>query len=1774
MPSNVEIKAKVHDLEKLKLKAKELSGEDGTLIKQQDTFFNVPDGRLKLRCLQEKPSQLIYYERSDSSGPKLSNYYIATTSQPKGMIVTLKHALGVKGQPLLDARTMGVSRKETPVYQIAYSTFYQGVVKKERYLYMVGQTRVHVDHVEGLGDFMELETYLKPAELLKKCLNMAKVVISPSVHNFADIRPVSRGLSFSSRPKSGLSAGHSRPQSGINTRAEKLLEGTPRSERSPTSVDIPLPVSGRRSLSVSSLSSTGKSNVYCTFACSKSPNPKLSAIEVESIMRDKIRVNFADIRQAFQTLDADRNLTVTQLDDTPGEFRRVLESFCFPLSQEQFHHIMKKAVINRDGTVNYLEFLEKLHLRGGTPEGMKWLGSLHRFNQAKTPEEQPFDDIESKIKAKISGQLQSVLKALRLFDYNRDEQIQRHELRRVLENFCFKLTENQFDRLWCKYDMTRNSNTLNYMDFLQRLGVDTKKKTVRHHSNKATQGKGGVTQEKVRFVATNKRPCSSSSSREGSPAPVPAPPSIKDLEMRLRKLMIENYHNITRAFVAFDRRGDGFVTLSELKRVLSHFVFPMTDGLFNVLMQRCGIKANHKIAYEQFLNKFQEPKTDRHGQTLPLGSNHKVNPIREAEIHPTTEDIWKFLFSKVTDSFSSIKQAFLVFDDNKDGRVTRRDFRRILESFCYRMTEEQFHELMAKIDPRNNGYISYQEFLERFEHRETEEGHPWLIGDHSPKSISPPAILAWSTVEDILRGKIMENWKTIASAYISIDDNRDGSISREELRKLLEKYCLPLSDEHYEMLWGRCDLNEDNSVDFQEFLSNLGVDIISGDINGISTRIHDESEANAHFMKYNQYHRQEAAYDRAVDLTGQKSADKCMDILKEHISQRSPDIRKTFVKFDNDGDGKISRKEFRLVLDSLGLYTTDDQFRILSARLGFHKGKLSYRDFLDHFQDRRSLVSEKELLNIQSKACITSGNCKYMYCATHNQPLPLEESMTAEEVEAKLKAKLRDGFTDLRVAFQKIDFDRNGLITRQEFRRILDSLMFMLSDEEFEKLMKRFDMKKGDKLNYREFLKRFEHVEKIEEGHPWLYSNHFFNETKDLQYLDADYADRLLKRKALEQIEDITKAFLAFDQDGNGVVTKKELRKVLYKYQIALTKEEFKKLWEKYDTDNNGHIDHQEFIARLGGEFVPGDTHGPSTQITHGSYNQMKSFHDAQQAIHENATHNQAQAVSFLSALEVEQRLKDRFRDGYESLRKAFEAVDVNRDGYISRQELQQILFDFHFFLDEVQLNILLERCGLAIRNKLSYEKFLSAFEDQRYSGYGRVTLDTPNKQCTSPVVFENHESLNPDQAIAKLRKKISSNYDTIVKAFHAFDDTGLGFISAKDLHQIINAFCFVMTDKQFRALLKQIVINKDGLLSYEDFLHSFQQTDTEASRKWLENLLPSPTNEHRSPLPKHGMTEQDVETRVKEVVMARFYTLAKALTEQDTGRTGLISKRSLKRVLDRHVFRMNEEQFDHIWQSLPNAPDDSVDYREFLKKYSSRTNITRASSATPPRTQERKSSRESLLSPMMSPNRNISPEIVTPPMSASDVEKRLKNQVCRCWQQLQKSFRNTDHDNTGTISFEQLRDILYHHSMDLTHSELLALCRKHDSDGKGRIIYKDFLRHFVLSMKSEETNQLKRAKLQPTKVPSSPGFKSDQLLEIMATMRSKVREDWKKMRRAFRAVDTEGTGNCSPSEFRQMLKRFHIDLNNEEFFHIYSYYDKNMLGKISYNEFLRAHLG
>ena len=132
MPTNIEIKARVRDFPELKRRAEALSDSPLEVIPQEDTFFITPKGRLKLRVLAPDRAQLVYYERPNQDGPKRSDYFIFNTNDPENLKTALSLALGIRG-----------------------------VVKKTRYLYMVGQTRVHLDDVEGLGQFMELEVVMR-----------------------------------------------------------------------------------------------------------------------------------------------------------------------------------------------------------------------------------------------------------------------------------------------------------------------------------------------------------------------------------------------------------------------------------------------------------------------------------------------------------------------------------------------------------------------------------------------------------------------------------------------------------------------------------------------------------------------------------------------------------------------------------------------------------------------------------------------------------------------------------------------------------------------------------------------------------------------------------------------------------------------------------------------------------------------------------------------------------------------------------------------------------------------------------------------------------------------------------------------------------------------------------------------------------------------------------------------------------------------------------------------------------------------------------------------------------------------------------------------------------------------------------------------------------------------------------------------------------------------------------------------------------------------------
>jgi len=135
MPNNIEIKAKVKDFPATQKIINTIADGLPSKISQWDTFFHSSSGRLKLRDFGNGKGELISYFRSDADGPTVSEYSICVTHCPADLRNVLAMTLGVRGE-----------------------------VKKMRSLYHVGRTRIHLDEVEQLGTFLELEVVMADEE--------------------------------------------------------------------------------------------------------------------------------------------------------------------------------------------------------------------------------------------------------------------------------------------------------------------------------------------------------------------------------------------------------------------------------------------------------------------------------------------------------------------------------------------------------------------------------------------------------------------------------------------------------------------------------------------------------------------------------------------------------------------------------------------------------------------------------------------------------------------------------------------------------------------------------------------------------------------------------------------------------------------------------------------------------------------------------------------------------------------------------------------------------------------------------------------------------------------------------------------------------------------------------------------------------------------------------------------------------------------------------------------------------------------------------------------------------------------------------------------------------------------------------------------------------------------------------------------------------------------------------------------------------------------------
>ncbi len=139
---NIEIKTRCAEPERIREILRSRGARFVGTDHQVDTYFRVPRGRLKLREGNIE-NALIFYQRPDQKGPKRSDVLMCAAVPGSGLKEVLSHSLGV-----------------------------EVIVDKQREIYFIENVKFHIDQVQGLGSFVEIEaigTDANREDLLRYC---------------------------------------------------------------------------------------------------------------------------------------------------------------------------------------------------------------------------------------------------------------------------------------------------------------------------------------------------------------------------------------------------------------------------------------------------------------------------------------------------------------------------------------------------------------------------------------------------------------------------------------------------------------------------------------------------------------------------------------------------------------------------------------------------------------------------------------------------------------------------------------------------------------------------------------------------------------------------------------------------------------------------------------------------------------------------------------------------------------------------------------------------------------------------------------------------------------------------------------------------------------------------------------------------------------------------------------------------------------------------------------------------------------------------------------------------------------------------------------------------------------------------------------------------------------------------------------------------------------------------------------------------------------------
>lgn len=761
---------------------------------------------------------------------------------------------------------------------------------------------------------------------------------------------------------------------------------------------------------------------------------RASVDEIEALLREKMKTGYYDIRGAFKNCDPEGKGIVNR-----EKLREILINFLSrSITLSHFNKLMVRLRLDHKKMISYDEFYAAFRPPKKADEGPAWL-------QLEKPDLKYMSaaQVHAHLKEKAKQRFLDVAELIPQMNPGGSGRILRPELRNVLNKMGFYMEDDEFEKLWQKYD-TENYGTIRAERLMSRLGIAMK-----------DIGSREVSSSPRKLEAERKHSL--------------------DVERWLKRKFREGFSDMKHAFMELDLDRIGKVSFDDFRMVMKDFGLRLdTDKQLDDFIARCGIEAsNGKISYKEFLRRFQ----DRSEQGMP----HKIlaNPLHRyhhsegGSNYSTTSAIEARMMDMFQKEFLALLGTFHNIDRKDSGLLTQQQFRAAIEGrFELNMSEQEFESFLKKVPIDSDGMVKYVEFMSKFDTFESKslfdrssimdrkEALPTLPEIDSPPMSPKKQFRPMKTMDSynsqegrsveelkaLIKSVLQHNYQAFEEAFYELDELNSKKMSPNMMIKLLKKFGLPLSRNEVKRLWDTLITDQRGSLEYWQFVRTFGYSLDSAAFP--NAKVSPPKRGDNDFMM------------RSNKLNSDKHL--LHHLLKSNIDFHWETLWREFTSIDRQGTGNVSRKDFTTILQDMCVELTDYECQVLCDKFDPKKeGRINYIKFLEPYSKHRR--AHRHGHNMQA-------------VMKHPQAeLPMDEivqkpSKGLSTVTAKLRDKLSGKWINLMRAFKKLDKDNKDFLSLQEFRHVLELCNVVLDEEDIYYILTEFDENRGDKIRYTKFL--------------------------------------------------------------------------------------------------------------------------------------------------------------------------------------------------------------------------------------------------------------------------------------------------------------------------------------------------------------------------------------------------------------------------------------------------------------------------------------------------------------------------------------------------------------------------------------------------------------------------------------------------------------------------------------------------------------------------------